>query len=144
MDSPDSISEKPNNSALEPPKESKSVTFERDDKGRFVKPEEDKSLYQDFTADEMRLLPLKRYFSLDMADPAENGRLENILEELKDLGITDTGDVMTRIKELELKLGRDDFENRPAKILMYLRLTRDVQDKVKQLKAMEWGDVDRK
>lgn len=116
---------------LQKPKESSN----RDENGRFVKIEQQR---QDTSIrDDDNLIPLKKYFGFSTEDPLEDGRLQSIMTELKHLGIKTDGEVMQKLKELELKLGRDYHENRTAKILTYLRLSRDVNDKLQQLRSFE-------
>lgn len=131
MESQESTPSKPNflSNGTEQPK--------RDDLGRFS-PKEEKV---DVIRDEPDLFPLKKYFGIESGDPVEDSRLQSIMDELRDQGIREPGDILTKLKELEIRLGRDDFENRPSKILTYLRLSRDVTDKIKQIKAMEWGNA---
>lgn len=139
MDSQDSALSEQKNSA--PSQEASTTEQLRDEQGRFTT-----KLYRDSTEDELRVLPLKRYFGFDSADPLHDVKLNDILEELKDHGIVEDGDIVEKIKEIELKLGKDPYENngRPAKILTYLKLSRDVMQKAKQLQAMEWGGFDKK
>lgn len=136
MDSPDLKPSEPKSSSTNPTPST--ITLSRDEQGRFVNPKAEESK-PSIVRDDFDILPLKKYFEIDTADPVEDSRLQSIYDELRQLGISTAGDAMAKLKELEMRLGRDHMENRPAKILTYLRLSKDVGDKIKQMQAMEWG-----
>lgn len=104
--------------------------------GKFKQKEEIKET-KDFLRDDDNLIPLKKYFGISADDITDESKLQSIITELRHLGITGDGEAMQKLKEIELLLGKDHFDNRPSKILTYLRLGRDIKDKLQQMRALE-------
>lgn len=88
--------------------------------------------------DAIELIPLRQYFDLEGDDVSNDKRVRDVMQHLRNDGAHTRVDMISKLKEIELKLGRSHTkEQRLSKIHTYVRLQDQLRDTIRKMSSIE-------
>lgn len=88
--------------------------------------------------DAIELIPLRQYFDLDGDDVTSDKQVRDVMQHLRNDGAHTRVDMVSKLKEIELKLGRSHTkEQRLSKLHTYVRLQDQLRDTIRKMSSIE-------